>query len=88
MQTHDLVASTVTRTGVTAEGRPCVVRLHFASDACQDSPERVTGRYESADGGGEFEIVREGALYRLIENGATHARPHDLLPWAVAEGEW
>ena len=78
-----------TKTGFTTEGLPCEVILYYVPDALDgELPERITGHFQAKDGGGSFEIVRDGEVYRDSSSGDTQRQPADLLPWVVAEGMW
>lgn len=80
---------TRTKIGVTSEGLPCAVTLHYVPGAPEGAlPERITGVYQASDGPGAFEITRDGERYRDSDTGETHDQAHELLPLVVAEGDW
>jgi len=78
-----------TRVGVTLEGLPCTVTLYYEPGATAGvPPQRITGMYQSGDGPGAFEIVRDGQRYRDADTGEAHEQAHMLMPWVVVEGDW
>ena len=82
-------AQTRTKVGVTSEGLPCVVTLHYPVGASEDSPpDRVSGVFQALDGAGAFVIERDGARFRDIDTGRTHLQAHALLPNVVGRGVW
>ena len=76
--------------GITAEGLPMSITRWLPPGAPVGTElVEITGTYAALDGGGPFAIERTPAGgWHDANSGAENARPDDLLPWVVAQGDW